>query len=209
MNKFISILITALVVSFKSLGCDCILPSSNIDEHWKRADQIFIGEVTESTSDKLYTASGLNFTYQTIKITESLKGHFHPKYRLRTFEIPSSGSCEFYFEVGKKYLIYAKESYPILSAHLCSRTSPIEEVEESEIEELRRLTKYYGEEKRPTAIIEKTETEKELEAARAKIKELNNTKKWLIGTTLALVLLLLLSVFTGLNRKKDEVQHGT
>ncbi|SFU70826.1 hypothetical protein SAMN04487941_2116 [Pontibacter akesuensis] len=198
-----------LLVSLKSFACDCELPSSDIEEHWKRADQIFIGEVIESTSDKLYTASGLNFTYQTIRVAESLKGHFHPKFRLRTFEIPSPGSCELYFEVGKKYLIYANESYPILSAHLCSRTSSLEEVEESEIEALRRLTKYYGEEKRPTVVIEKTEAEQELEIARARIEELNNTKKWLFGTSLALVLLLLLSVFTGLRRKKDEVQHGT
>ena len=195
------------MAAFKSFACDCEGPSSDIERYWRSADQIFIGEVIESTSDKLYTASGLNFTFHTIRVVEPLKGHFHPKFRLRTFE--NAGSCDFYFETGNKYLIYAKESYPILSSQICGRTSPIEEVDKSEIEELRRLAKYYGEEKRPTVIVEKTEAEEELEVARARIEELNNTKKWLFGTSLALVLLLLLSIFTGLRRKKDEVQQSS
>ncbi|WP_162426136.1 hypothetical protein [Pontibacter pudoricolor] len=216
MNKFISIAIICLLFASKSFACQCIGPSANIEENWKGSYQVFVGEVLESSSDKLYLASGLNYTYYTIQVIESLKGNYHPKYRLRTFERISHGSCDYTFEVGKKYLIYAYSDNGNLSTNICSRTAPIEEVNKNEIEELRRLTKDYGEEKGAALIIEKSVAERELGVAQVKIKELNNateelnnTKNWLLGIALALALLLVLSVFTSLRRKKDKVQHGS
>lgn len=216
MNKFLSISIICLLFASKSFACQCIGPSANIEENWKRAYQVFVGEVQEASSDKLYLASGLNYTYYTIQVIEPLKGNYHPKYRLRTFERVSHGSCDYTFEVGKKYLIYAYSDNGKLSTNICSRTAPLEQVNENEIVELRRLAKDYGDGKSSTVIVEQSVAERELEVAQAKINDLNNateelsnTKNWLLGIALALALLLVLSVFTGLRRKKDKVQHGT
>lgn len=189
---------------------------ANIEENWKGAYQVFVGEVMESSSDELYLASGLNYTYYTVQVVEHLKGNYHPKHRLRTFERISHGSCDYTFEVGKKYLIYAYNDNGKLSTNICSRTAPLEEVSENEIKELRRLAKDYGEETGATLIIEKSVAERELGVAKEKINELNNereelsnTKNWLLGISLVLALLLILSVFTSLKRKKDKVQHGS
>lgn len=205
-----------MLFASKSFACQCIGPSANIEENWKGAYQVFVGEVLESSSDKLYLASGLNYTYYTIQVIEPLKGNYHPKYRLRTFERISHGSCDYTFEVGKKYLIYAYSDNGKLSTNICSRTAPLKEVNENELKELRRLAKDYGEGKGATVIIEKSVAERELGVAKAKIKELNNatkelsnTKNWLLGISLALALLLILSVFTSQRRKKDKVQHGS
>jgi hypothetical protein len=216
MKKFISISLICLLFASKTYACQCIGPSANIEENWKGAYQVFVGEVLELSSDKLYLASGLNYTYYTIQVIEPLKGNYHPKYRLRTFERISHGSCDYTFEVGKKYLIYAYSDNGKLSTYICSRTAPIEEVSKNELEELKRLAKDYGKEMGATLIIEKSVAERELGVAKAKIDELNNateelsnTKNWLLGISLALALLLILSVFTGIRRKKDKVQHGS
>ncbi|QNF33723.1 hypothetical protein HUW51_13700 [Adhaeribacter swui] len=58
----------------------------------------------------------------------------------------------------------------------------MEEVNLSEIEELRRLTKDYGAEKRATLIIEKSVAERDLGVAKAKINELNNAIEELSNT---------------------------
>lgn len=204
-----------MLFASKSYACDCALPSNNIEENRKGAYQVFVGEVLESSSDKLYLASGLNYTYYTIKVIEPLKGNYHPKYKLRTFEKISHGSCDYTFEVGKKYLIYANYDNGKLSAHICSRTAPLEEVNDNEIEELKRLSNVYGLEN-PVVNPTVSMAERELEVAKAKLNELNNateelsnTKNWLLGIALALALLLVLSVFTGLRRKKDKVQHSS
>lgn len=197
------------MVSLRAFACDCEEPSFNIDLYWKNSDQIFIGEVVETFSNQLYTKYGLTFSFYTIQVVEPLKGDFHPKFRMRTFQKVSGGSCEFPFMPGKKYLIYADYSGHILEASACSRTAPLVEVDKSEIEEIKRLTKYYGDDKRPTVVVEKTEAEEKLEAANRKIEELISTKNWLFGTSTALAILLSFSVFTIIRRKKDVVQQGS
>jgi hypothetical protein len=205
MNKFISILILTFVFSHsRAFGCDCEIPSSDIEMYWKNSDQIFIGEVVETSSNKLYTKYGLTFTIYTIQIVEPLKGEFHPKFRMRTFQKVGGGSCEYPFKVGKKYLIYADYSGHILEASTCSRTAPLEEVNRSEVVEIKRLTRYYGEDKGPTVFVEKTEVEQKLEKANKKIEELSNTKILLLGTSTILAVLLGFSVFTIIRRKKTQ-----
>ena len=197
------------MVSLRAFACDCEVPSSDIDLYWKNSDQIFIGEVVETSSNQLYTKYGLTFTFYTIQVVEPLKGDFHPKFEMRTFQKVSGGSCEFSFMAGKKYLIYADYSGHILEASMCSRTAPLEEVDRSEIEEIKRLTKYYGEDKRPTVFVENTDAEQKLEAANRRIEELSSINNWLFGTSTVLVILLGFSVFTIIRRKKDAVQQGS
>jgi hypothetical protein len=200
MKKFTFILIALLIVNLNSFACDCVRPSSDIELYWKHADEIFIGEVEEVTSNELYTKSGLNFTYYTVQIVESLKGHFVSKFRMRTFEKVGGGSCEYPFEMGKKYLIYADYSGHILKASICSRTAPLEEVDKSEIDTLKKLTEYYGKEYGYRIVAEKSETELELELAKREIQELNSTKNWLIGLLCALALFFVLSIFMIIRR---------
>ncbi len=211
MNKFLTILVLVLLITYESRACDCPFPSSDLEENWGYAEQIFIGQVLKSSSDELYSAGGVNFAYYTVQILESIKGNFHPKYRLRTFVVKSRGSCDYVFEEGKKYLIYADETdHIILQADICSRTAPLDEVEETEIEVLRQISiRHYGEGRRPYVVVEKSETEQDLELARSQIKNLSNKNKWLLRVSIALALLLLLSVLLTLRRKKDKVQHGS
>ena len=141
MNKFI---ITFLFIfPFYSISEACTCGSTpNIKDSWEIASQVFIGEVIGTdTSDDIYFAQGVKVQLYTIRILESFKYDNYLGNNIRTFTNSGEGSCDYYFTVGNTYLIYAytRNFDTFLSSSECSRTRPLKNISEKELEELVKL----------------------------------------------------------------------
>jgi hypothetical protein len=143
------------------MACSCG-DKPSILEGWYHANQVFIGKVIEANYTKVaYSYNGFIYISFTIEIEEMIKGELIKKYRYytfdeagnefevydstsyylnRTFFYQEGGSCDFKFQKGKRYLIYAYEmNFSFLRVSKCSRTAEVTEELIPEIEMLRLL----------------------------------------------------------------------
>jgi hypothetical protein len=120
MKKFF-ILFLLVIVSNKVYCCDCAEKPS-ITENWEKATQVFIAKVIKVDST-IYGGYGEKVYSFTVKIKKSYKGFFFPDRDYRTILYSDTASCDFVFDVGQEYLIYAKGDDKVLNCSLCSRTN--------------------------------------------------------------------------------------
>jgi len=117
--------------------CDCSGKPS-IKENWELAHQVFIGKVVKVDSS-LYSEYGQKMYSYTIKISKIYKDEIINEQSFRTILGVSMGSCDYYFEKGKQYLIYTKKDYNALGCSICSRTNLLQNIQNSELELLDEL----------------------------------------------------------------------
>lgn len=139
MNKLLVLLL--LFISLKSYSCSCAgVPA--INKNWDSANEIFIGEITK-VDTLLYGNNGEKIYSYTCRILKSFKSEIYPTREFRTILSQSSASCDFMFQIGKTYLIYAKEESQTLACSICSRTNLLENVEKEELQTLEELYQEY------------------------------------------------------------------
>ena len=135
MKKLLIILL--LFTGFQSYSCDCVGQPS-IKKNWDGADEIFTGEITK-VDTLLYGNNGAKIYSYTFRILKSYKSGIYSGRELGTILSQSYASCDFMFQLGKTYLIYAKAESQTLSCSICSRTNMLENVEKEELETLEKL----------------------------------------------------------------------
>lgn len=146
-------------------GCQCAEKLSICDEY-ESSEQVFIGQVVETNApNAIYGIGGGYIYFFTIEVMEVFKGKLYKKrpeyfyfhnfdsnptldtngfYNYRTFLHRDDGSCDFWFEKGKKYLIYSSEFGDFLNSSTCTRTRLLSEIPHSEIQELKLLKQSEG-----------------------------------------------------------------
>jgi hypothetical protein len=140
MNKLI-FLIIFLFCGFKSYSCDCAeLPT--VAKNWESASEVFTGEIIK-VDTLLYGNNGAKIYSYTCRILKSYKSEIDHGRELRTILSQSSASCDFMFQIGKTYLIYAKAESQTLASSICSRTNIVENVEKEELQTLEKLYQKY------------------------------------------------------------------
>ncbi|WP_309608551.1 hypothetical protein [Flavobacterium sp.] len=125
----------------KSYSCSCTAKPS-VKMNWESANEIFNGKIV-SVDSLLYGNNGAKIYSYTVKILKSFKIGFYKNREFRTILTQDGSSCDFMFEIGKEYLIYAKEDNQTLSSSICSRTSLFKNVEKEESETLEKLYESY------------------------------------------------------------------
>ncbi|QOG02958.1 hypothetical protein [Flavobacterium sp. MDT1-60] len=138
MKKLFLILFLSFITS-NGYCCSCAEKPS-ISKNWESAGQVFIGKVIKVDS-LLYGNYGEKVYSFTIRIKKSYKGFFYPGRDYRTILYIDTASCDFIFDVGQEYLIYAKEDSKVLNCSLCSRTNLLENISEEELNTLVDLQK--------------------------------------------------------------------
>ncbi|KAI9019918.1 hypothetical protein DFJ74DRAFT_674903 [Hyaloraphidium curvatum] len=109
---FLLAALLALLVP-SSTACSCI-PTPPAYDALALSDAVFAGRVISVNS----TETGKRVL---LAVREAWKGVARSKVQVRT--APHSAMCGFTFDVGRKYLVYARKSDGVLEAGLCSRTS--------------------------------------------------------------------------------------
>jgi hypothetical protein len=123
MKKTVFILSAAvlffLVSAEKSLACSCVANTkplkTQVKEAFNNSNAIFSGEVIEVSPISEYEAA------VRIKVERSWKGGLSNEITLTTAK--DSAMCGYYFETGKKYLVYANGKPDALMVSNCSRTT--------------------------------------------------------------------------------------
>ena len=136
---FLTLLLFTITMSY---SCTCAEKPS-IKDNWEGANEVFIGKIVKVDSLHFGNNGAKIFSY-TVKILKSFKEEFYNTRELRTIIGQDGGSCDFIFNVGEEYLIYAKSESQTLACSLCSRTRSIKKIENEEFEELERLHKEYS-----------------------------------------------------------------
>ena len=136
-----NLIILLLFIGLKSYSCECAGIAS-LNKNWEIADEIFTGEIIKVDS-LLNGNNGAKIYSFTCKILKSYKSEIYPERELRTILSQSSASCDFMFQVGKIYLIYAKEESQTLVCSICSRTKILASVEKEELQTLEKLYREY------------------------------------------------------------------
>lgn len=139
MNKLL--LLFLLFTSIKSYSCSCSEVPAVI-KNWDSANEIFIGEIVKVDS-LLYGNDGAKIYSYTCRIVKSYKLEIYPGRELRTILSQSSASCDFMFQLGKTYLIYAKAESQTLACSICSRTNLLKNVDKEELQTLDKLHQEY------------------------------------------------------------------
>ncbi|UUF15768.1 MULTISPECIES: hypothetical protein [Flavobacterium] len=200
MFKKLFIFLFLNLITLNAYCCDCSEKPS-IQENWKLADQVFIGKVLKVDS-LLYSEYGQRMYAFTIKISKTYKGGIFQGNNLKTILAVSSGSCDYYFDIGKEYLIYAKRDYNALGCSICSRTDLLQNVKEIELEELGKL---YEESKKSNKIqIIKFQNDIEYQTALVKnsFEEEINRKEIIIYVLSGLCFLLVALLFVIIRKNK-------
>lgn len=200
MFKKLFIFLFLSLISFNAYCCDCSEKPS-IQENWKSADQVFVGKVLKVDSS-LYSEYGQKMYAFTIRMSRSYKGEIFQGNNLKTILAVSAGSCDYYFDIGKEYLIYAKRDYNALGCSICSRTDLLHNVKVIELEELEEL---YKESKNNNKIqIIKFQNDIEYQTALVKnsFEVEINRKKIIIYVLSALCFLLVALLFVIIRKKK-------
>ncbi|KQO27276.1 hypothetical protein ASF10_23325 [Flavobacterium sp. Leaf82] len=139
MRKLLVILL--IFISLKSYSCSCAgVPA--ITKNWEGANEIFTGEIIK-VDTLLYGNNGAKIYSYTCRILKSYKSEIYPGRELRTILSQSSASCDFMFQLGKTYLIYAKSESQTLACSICSRSNILENVEKEELQTLEKLYQKY------------------------------------------------------------------
>jgi hypothetical protein len=201
MNKLLVILL--LFISLKSYCCSCAgVPA--ITKNWENANEIFTGEIIK-VDTLLYGNNGGKIYSYTCRILKSYKSEIYPGRELRTILSQSSASCDFMFQVGKTYLVYAKAESKTLACSICSRTNILENVEK---EELQTLEKLYQEYKSDTSGVRMIKFENNISYQIGLIKntyqEKLKSKEETINILLSLIIVLIILVVMMLLKRKNN-----
>lgn len=140
MRKVLVLLFLVFAVA-DGYSCSCAgIPP--VKESWEAAGEVFRGKIIRADT-LLYGNYGAQIYSYTVEILKSYKEEFYKGRELRTILSLDSAACDYMFEVGEEYLIYAGQDSQTLRCSLCSRTKPFEIVKESEIKLLEKLNKEY------------------------------------------------------------------
>lgn len=117
-------------------ACDCAQLA--VEEAVADADAVFVGRVLGV--NQLDDEEGSTRTPAMLHVEEEMKGEL-PRAVL-VFTAVTGSICGFYFEVGERYLIYAKsgpvsDAPALLGTNICMRTRPLADVSEEELAYLR------------------------------------------------------------------------
>jgi hypothetical protein len=191
-NLFLLVILTS-ILSTKIYACDCAEKPS-VTHNFSKANQVFIGKIIKMDSLN-YDKYGQTIGLYTLEIIVNFKGEEYNfnKRKFRTIASEGRGSCDYHFQVGKTYLIYAKDSDGMLSSSICSRTEALDKVEESELEELKQLQSGVNKASNGTTIVTfKGKHEDEKDLIRNALEEKLKRKNILIYILSASCVLLLL-----------------
>jgi hypothetical protein len=139
--KKIMLLFLLLFSISKNYSCECSEKPS-IKKNWKSSDEVFIGKIM-NVDTMLYGNNGAKIYSYIVRINKSFKEEFFKTREYRTIISQDEAGCDFMFEIGKEYLIYAKTDNQTLACSICSRTNFIENIEKEELKELEVLQKEY------------------------------------------------------------------
>ncbi len=99
------------------LACSCA-PTLDPLTSKERATAVFVGQVTEIKSPKIFSGSTDNLSI-TFNVSGSWKG---PNFQTLKIHTPaSSAACGVNLELGKEYLVYAQGPEDFLQINLCDR----------------------------------------------------------------------------------------
>ena len=105
-------------------ACSCVPPES-VQKELEKSDAVFRGVVTDMEKPaQFFGGSSGDLVEVTLEVEETWKGVETKEVIVQT--AISSASCGFEFEVGKEYLVYARQTGEGLHVSLCSRTAAIE-----------------------------------------------------------------------------------
>lgn len=125
MNK---IFFTILFASFlfaatasESLACSCLpledVPiEKQVRDAYAQSTSVFVGEVVDVTTNSETFSVAVKFKVEKSWNQKAAKN-------TTVFTASQDGLCGFKFEIGKKYLVYAKKSNDVLKTDLCTRTA--------------------------------------------------------------------------------------
>lgn len=127
MNKFIYISLVLAIIFIasaeKTFACSCLLVDTPLETQIQKAFEgstsVFSGEVISIEPKGEYEVS------VKIKTSKVWKGERSKEFTVNTAN--QSAMCGYYFEVGKKYLVYANRSGEVLMTTSCSRTAVFDE----------------------------------------------------------------------------------
>lgn len=125
----------------ETYSCSCA-GKPPVKENWDYSSEVFKGKVIK-VDTLLYGNNGAKIYSYTIQIFKSFKEDFYKGRELRTIISQSGAACDFMFDVGKEYLIYAKAESQTLTCSLCSRTNLMSNISNDEIQLLEKLHKEY------------------------------------------------------------------
>ena len=135
------------LISTFTFGCSCReLPS--VIEFFEIFDAVFIGKVIAIDSTKYDYSSNPVYAY-TFEFKEDFKRELskeNSKKFYTTIYTPLNsmfGGCGSNFELNETYLIYGFITDFSIYTNICTRTSDLKFVEQSELEELEKLSKEY------------------------------------------------------------------
>ena len=203
MNKII-ILIIFLFCGFKSYSCDCSgLPT--VAKNWESANDVFTGEIIKVDS-LLYGNNGAKIYSFTVKILKPYKSEIFQGRELRTIISQSSSSCDFLFQVGKVYLIYAKAESQTLACSICSRTNKLENIEKEEIQTLEKLYSKYQSDTTAVRIIKlESNTEYQIGLIKNSYEDKLKIKEQIIfGLLVPITLLIIIIIVIVLQKRKNS-----
>ncbi|WP_289664340.1 hypothetical protein [Flavobacterium panacagri] len=196
-----------ILISSEVYCCDCSNKPS-IEENWKKANQVFIGKVIKVDS-LLYSEYGQKMYSYTIRISKTYKDEIFRENYFRTILGVSMGSCDYYFEPGKEYLIYAKRDYNALGCSICSRTDFLQNVKKGELEVLEDLYKKSQKNKNEIRIIKlQNNIEYQIDLVKNSFEEKLKRNEMLIYILSGISFILFLAVLILFFKKKKSIQKA-
>lgn len=201
MKKTIVFIVLILFASNKSYSCSCSEKPS-VKYSFSETDQIFIGKIIKIDSLN-YDYNGQKIGLYTVEILENFKDNLYKltKRKFRTIASTTNGSCDYHFELGKTYLIYANSSNDLLSCSICSRTELLDRIKNSELEELKELNIEFEKEKEEIKIVAfKNKFEKEKDLMKNSFDKKSKEYEIIIYALSGLIVLLLI-ILLKKNRK--------
>jgi len=194
------ILILLILLFTAPVYCCSCADKPSIIQSWKLADQIFVGKVIKVDST-IYGAWGEKVYSFTVKIKKSYKGFVYTGRAYRTILYIDTASCDFIFDVGQEYLIYAKGDSKVLNCSLCSRTNLLSGVPNDEFAALNKLQKEDYKNRNEIRIVKfQNNTQYQMDLVKDSFRESLKRKDLVIyvlsGTTILLLLILILTIFT-------------
>lgn len=124
LRSMIGALILVTCSSATAIGCQCLVQASACADYW-RADAVFVGSVTNivPSFDDFETSVRTKNRKVTFTIKNAYRGSLGAQVELQDW----INSCEFRFEKGHHYLVYAYRNSEdnTLGTHGCSRTTEV------------------------------------------------------------------------------------
>ena len=113
-------------------ACSCAMPPGSQKERAERAlsdsDAVFSGEVVRIDRPSGPMHSSGDPETDTFRVLESWKGPGSGTLEVKT--PVSDASCDYPFEEGREYLVYASEKRQVLEVDLCGETKPLPKAKE-------------------------------------------------------------------------------